>query len=65
MYPHVLPLLERLLDLSEHAALTPRDVDVYETPEGMLASERVPEGVYVPEVRFMVRIRCRCRVGLG
>ncbi|KAG1666477.1 hypothetical protein FOA52_004859 [Chlamydomonas sp. UWO 241] len=42
--------LAALLDATEFSALTEDDVIVYETPEGMLASERPAEGVYVGEV---------------
>ncbi len=43
-------MLRGLLERAEHGALTEADRDVYDTPEGMLSSERVPVGVYVPEV---------------
>jgi hypothetical protein len=35
---------------SDHDALTKHDVEVWRTPEGVLSSEVVPEGVYVGEV---------------
>ncbi|KXZ48792.1 hypothetical protein GPECTOR_25g376 [Gonium pectorale] len=50
VYGQALAVLRKLLDRAEHDALTEDDRDVYETPEGMLSSERVPAGVYVPEV---------------
>ena len=40
-----------------HDALTAEDMDVYATPEGMLCSERVPEGTYVPEVVMSKNIK--------
>lgn len=55
--PAALPLLQQLLDRSAHDALTRAQVDVFETPEGMLASERAPEGVYVPEVVASKNVR--------
>ncbi|GLC46160.1 hypothetical protein PLESTB_001196200 [Pleodorina starrii] len=50
MYSHVMAVLGSLLVRSEHDSLTEADKEVYETPEGILSSERVPAGVYVPEV---------------
>ncbi len=43
-------VLRSLLERAEHDGLGEADRDVYDTPEGMLCSERVPAGVYVPEV---------------
>lgn len=54
------PLLEGLgqwLDRSGHDALTDEDFAVFTTPEGMLSSEVVPEGVYVPEVVVSKNVR--------
>ncbi|GBF89654.1 hypothetical protein Rsub_02372, partial [Raphidocelis subcapitata] len=45
-----LPGLQALLDRAEHDALTKHDVEVWRTPEGVLSSEVVPEGVYQGEV---------------
>jgi hypothetical protein len=42
---------------SEHDTLTDDDIAVYNTPEGMLASDVVPEGVYVPEVVVSKNVR--------
>ncbi|GFR52601.1 hypothetical protein Agub_g15198, partial [Astrephomene gubernaculifera] len=50
MYGHVQAVLRSLLVRSEHDALTEADKEVYDTPEGILSSERIPAGVYVPEV---------------
>ncbi|PNH07202.1 hypothetical protein TSOC_006379, partial [Tetrabaena socialis] len=43
-------VLRGLLSRGEHDALSEADREVFETPEGVLSSERVPAGVYVPEV---------------
>jgi hypothetical protein len=54
------PLLEGLgqwLDRSGHDALTDEDFAVFSTPEGVLSSEVVPEGVYVPEVVVSKNVR--------
>lgn len=54
------PLLEGLgdwLDRSQHDQLTDEDIAVFNTPEGMLSSEVVPEGVYVPEVVISKNVR--------
>lgn len=54
------PLLDGLaawLDRTQHDALTDDDIAVYNTPEGMLASEVVPQGVYVPEVVVSKNVR--------
>lgn len=54
------PLLAGLsswLDRAEHGALTDDDIAVYRTPEGILSSEVVPEGVYVPEVVVNKNVR--------
>lgn len=53
----MLPRLEALLDRSDHDALTRRDVEVWGTPEGVLSSEVVPEGVYVGEVVASKNVR--------
>ncbi|GIL73837.1 hypothetical protein Vretimale_5312 [Volvox reticuliferus] len=50
MYNHVMAVLRSLLARTELDALTEADKEVYETPDGILSSERVPAGVYVPEV---------------
>lgn len=50
VYRHVQAVLASLLHRSEHDALGEHDKDVWETPEGTLSSERIPAGVYVPEV---------------
>ncbi|KAG2444413.1 hypothetical protein HXX76_001166 [Chlamydomonas incerta] len=50
MYHFVHAVLRELLVRGEHDGLTEADREVYETPEGMLSTERVPVGVYVPEV---------------
>ncbi|GIL49256.1 hypothetical protein Vafri_5386 [Volvox africanus] len=50
MYNHVMAVLRSLLNRTELDALTEADKEVYETPDGILSSERVPAGVYVPEV---------------
>jgi hypothetical protein len=42
---------------SEHDTLTDDDIAVYNTPEGMLSSDVVPEGVYVPEVVVNKNVR--------
>lgn len=42
---------------SEHEGLTDDDFNVFTTPEGMLSSEVVPEGVYVPEVVVSKNVR--------
>lgn len=42
---------------SEHDALGDDDIAVYNTPEGMLAADVVPEGVYVPEVVVSKNVR--------
>lgn len=54
------PLLQGLdtwLDRKEHDPLTEEDFAVFNTPEGMLSSEVVPEGVYVPEVVVSKNVR--------
>jgi hypothetical protein len=53
----ILPLLQKLLDRADHDALTRHDVDVWRTPEGVLLSEVVPEGVYVGEVVASKNVR--------
>lgn len=45
------------LDQAEHAALSDDDFSVFNTPEGLLASEVVPEGVYVPQVVVSKNVR--------
>ncbi|KAG2489371.1 hypothetical protein HYH03_012201 [Edaphochlamys debaryana] len=50
LYGHVQGVLRGLLERAEADGLTEADREVWETPEGMLSSERVPVGVYVPEV---------------
>lgn len=40
----------RFSSRTAHDALTEEELDIYETPEAILSSERVPEGVYVGEV---------------
>lgn len=42
---------------SEHDALGDDDIAMYNTPEGMLAADVVPEGVYVPEVVVSKNVR--------
>ena len=65
------PLLEGLghwLDRQAHDTLTEDDIAVFNTPEGMLNSEVVPEGVYVPEVvvsKNVRKARGRFRVSEG
>lgn len=54
------PLLTGLgswLERSAHDGLTQDDFTVYATPEGLLSSEVVPEGVYVPEVVVSKNVR--------
>ncbi|KAF8055816.1 hypothetical protein HT031_006591 [Scenedesmus sp. PABB004] len=54
------PLLAGLagwLDRSRHDAVSDDDIAVWRTPEGLLASEVVPEGVYVPEVVVSKNVR--------
>lgn len=51
----------------QHEALTDEDFNIFTTPEGMLSSEVVPEGVYVPEVvvsKNVRKARGRMKVGL-
>jgi hypothetical protein len=53
---------------SEHDALTADDIAVYHTPAGVLSSEVVPEGVYVPQVvksKNVRKARGRMRVSEG
>eukprot|EP00882_Tetradesmus_deserticola_P023753 GHRQ01025864.1.p1 GENE.GHRQ01025864.1~~GHRQ01025864.1.p1 ORF type:complete len:387 (+),score=135.80 GHRQ01025864.1:731-1891(+) len=49
--------LGKWLDRSEHDSLTDDDIAAYNTPEGMLASDVVPAGVYVPEVVTSKNVR--------
>lgn len=63
-------MLRELLVRGEHDGLTEADKEVYETPEGMLSSERIPAGVYVPEVVVNKNVkkprgRMRVRGGRG
>jgi len=50
-------VLQGLLARGPHDALSGQEVDVWATPAGMLSSERVPDGVYVPEVVVSKNIR--------
>ncbi|MEW5303879.1 MAG: hypothetical protein WDW36_006532 [Sanguina aurantia] len=66
LYPHVGAALATLLDRVEHDALTEHDLEVASTPEGMLCSERVAEGTYIPEVvenKNVKKARGRMRSG--
>lgn len=49
--------LSRWLDRSEHDGLNTDDISVYNTPEGILSSEVVPEGVFVPQVVTSKNVR--------
>lgn len=54
------PLLSGLaawLARGAHDVLSDEDIAVYRTPEGLLSSEVVPEGVYVPEVVVSKNVR--------
>lgn len=69
------PLLGGLgtwLERGEHDGLSDEDFAVWTTPEGLLSSEVVPEGVYVPEVvvsknvrKARGRFKVRARWGRG
>lgn len=65
---HTQATLHVLLERRELDALTPDELEVYETPDGILSSERVPAGVYVPEVvasKNVRKPRGRFKVGRG
>jgi hypothetical protein len=50
VFQDLLPALEQLLGRGEHDGLSEEDITCWRTPEGILSTEVVPEGVYVPEV---------------
>ena len=68
VFEALLPALEQLLDRKEHDGLTEEQITIWRTPEGMLSTDVVPEGVYVPQVvanKNVRKARGRMRVSAG
>lgn len=56
-YDPLLLALRPLLQHSDHDGLSPDDITAYNTPDGLLSSDVVPQGVYVPQVVASKNVR--------